>query len=55
MGVKLDRLIRAATQDTKVTKAEVDALAKEANANGILSKTEKKKLQKLLDQRASSF
>lgn len=55
MGVRLDRLIQQARQDSKISKAEVEAMIKEVKANGTVSAAEKAALKKVLSQSASSF
>jgi protein-glutamine gamma-glutamyltransferase len=55
MGVRLDRLIRSAQSDSKITDTEVDSLIAEVKANGVVSKTEKASLNKVLQVSASQF
>lgn len=55
MGIKLDRLIKSAVTDNKVTRAEVDQLAAEVKSNGKVSKAEAKALKALLATHSSKF
>lgn len=55
MGVRLDRLIKAAQTDTKISTTEVKQLLAEVNANGKVSAAEKAALAKVLANRTTAF
>jgi len=55
MGVRLERIITAAKADSKITTDEVDQMLAEVNKGGIVSKTEKKQLNRALTSAASMF
>ena len=55
MGIRLDRLIKSAQTDKKITAAEAAKIVTEVKANGTVSATEKAALTSLLAQRSSKF